>query len=198
MTFNLFHASTPTVLWLALLLISLILPWVIFNRVGWVICLLDLITHPPPLVIKNVQRISVSGQVWCKQLLICQLGERILEMKAIKRKPARKWLSAQKKWLKDDLSCPAYSVLWLPLVAEFGTFFSILPSLKLLLDTFNMPAYILHQRLKKQKQKQKTNGKKCSGCFADLFIKKWQYIYPCTLYPGALGIVKQPARSTLH
>lgn len=38
----------------------------------------------------------------------------------------------------------------------------------------------------------------CSGYFVVLFMKRWQYIWPCTLSLGALAIVNQPARQTLH
>lgn len=39
---------------------------------------------------------------------------------------------------------------------------------------------------------------RCPGYFVVLFMKRWQYIWPCTLSLGALAIVKQPARPTLH
>lgn len=38
----------------------------------------------------------------------------------------------------------------------------------------------------------------CSGYFVVLFMKWWQNIWPCILSLGALAIVKQPARPTLH
>lgn len=38
----------------------------------------------------------------------------------------------------------------------------------------------------------------CSGHFVVLFMKWWQYIWPCILSLGALAIVKQLARPTLH
>lgn len=181
--FNLFRANIPTVLWLALLLISLILPWVIFNCVGWVICLLDLITLPPPLVIKNAQRISVSGQVWCKQLLICQLGERILEMKAIKRKLVRKWLSAQKKMTKRWL---VMSSIFCVVAPSCGWIWNVFLDFSKSKITFR---YIYHGSLyiaSKIKKKEK-NGNNSSGCFADLFIKKWHSIISLYTVPQCSG-----------